>query len=552
MTTITFSKKDFDSLLGKKLTPAQLEDAVLYAKAELDGIEGDVVTVEISDTNRPDMWSLEGLVRTIKPFYGGKYTQLPTKIPASGITVHIESSVKNVRPFTVCGVAKNINVTAEVLDQLIQLQEKVCMGFGRKRKEAAIGVYDLDQIKSPIRYYGADPKTEKFAPLGFEHEMTLEDILELHPKGIEFKNLLAGHAKYPLFKDAAGKVLSMPPIINSNESGQVEVGKRNLFIEVSGFNLKTLSTTLNVMMAALHDRGAKLESVTVVDSNGKKIITPDVTPKKLVISGDSFRMVAGLALTDTQILSQLKKMHYNGQIKGKKIELTYPVYRQDLLHEMDAVEDALIACDFNTIKPEPLKVITMGGESVLSKTKKRAREALVGLGLQEIATYHLTSIARQRTNLNLPESEHLVEIENFVSQSYQLFKRRAFPELLGLLADNNHVELPHEVFELARVIQIDAKEETGVKETEVVNVALERKNVSMNDARAVLQSYAKAIGFSFELKSENQPFAIPGRCAGIYVNQQRVGCLFEVHPTVLEKFKIENPVAVFELELDTN
>ena len=213
------------------------------------------------------------------------------------------------------------------------------------------------------------------------------------------------------------------------------------------------------------------------------------------------------------------------------------------------MEDALIACDFNTIQPEPLKVITMGGESALSKTKKRSREALMGLGLQEVATYHLTSIARQRTHLGLPESEHLVEIENFMNQNYQVFKRRAFPELLGLLADNTHVELTHEVFELARVIQIDEKEETNVKETEVACVALEHKSVSMNDARSVLQTYAKVMNFSFELKNENQPFAILGRCAGIYVDGKRTGCLFEVHPAVLEKFKLVNPVTVFEIEL---
>lgn len=551
MTTIVGSKKDFEELVGKKFTALQLEDVVLYGKGELDKCEGDELAIEISDSNRPDLWSFEGFCRQIRPFYNLKENKpLPTKVPSSGLSVRIEKSVKSVRPFTVCGVAKNVMITKEVLDQLIQLQEKVCMGFGRKRREAAVGIYDLDQIKGPIRYYGADPKVEKFSPLGFESEMTLVDILELHPKGKEFGNLIKDKNVFPLFRDANNCVLSMPPIINSNEAGQVEVGRRNLFVEVSGFNPKTISTVLNVMMMALFERGAKLESVVIVDADGTKSATPNLAPKKAQLSGESFRKMSGLSLNDKEILALLRKMGYEGKVNKKRIELTYPAYRQDILHEMDVAEDALIAYDYNQMVPLDIKLGTMGAKSKRTLLWERHREALIGLGLQEVVTPHLTSMEKQRDLILLPKDEMFVEIENYMSLSYQLFKKRNFPELLAYLAKNKHVELPHGIFEIGTVLEVNEKKENGTQETDVACMALERKSGTINDIRSLLQTYAAAMGKNFTLKAENAPFAINGRSAIILIDGKHAGMVFEVKPEVLVKFGLENPVVIAEIRLE--
>ena len=44
--------------------------------------------------------------------------------------------------------------------------------------------------------------------------MALTEILEFHPKGIEYAHLIEPEKGYPLIRDSHGKVLSFPPIIN--------------------------------------------------------------------------------------------------------------------------------------------------------------------------------------------------------------------------------------------------------------------------------------------------------------------------------------------------
>ena len=281
MPTIEVSYKDLYGLIGKKLSLKDLEDTVMYAKGKIDAVDGDKLKIEIQDTNRPDLWSAEGLAREIK----GRITKeigLPKyKVSKSSVVVKVYKKVSKVRPLTVCAVVKNLKITSEVLSQMVQLQEKVSVTFGKNRKEVAIGAYDLHKIKPPIRYTTVKPDGIKFAPLEFKKEMTPKEIIEKHPKGKEFGHLLTGYEEYPIFIDSANNVLSLPPIINSEHTGKVTEKTRDLFIECSGFDFKFLIPALNVIIAALIDRGGKLESVKIVYPN-KTITTPDLTPKNLL------------------------------------------------------------------------------------------------------------------------------------------------------------------------------------------------------------------------------------------------------------------------------
>ena len=74
----------------------------------------------------------------------------------------------------------------DVLAQMIQSQDKLAEIFGRKRSTVSIGIYELDRIIFPVEYRLAEPSSVSFTPLGMEEKLTLAEILERHPKGIEY------------------------------------------------------------------------------------------------------------------------------------------------------------------------------------------------------------------------------------------------------------------------------------------------------------------------------------------------------------------------------
>jgi len=547
MPTIEVSHKDLCDLIGKKFAIEELGEAISYAKGEIDAVDGDLLKIDIKDTNRPDLWSTEGIAREIK----GRYN--PTGCPRyavkeSDVTVNVDRKNKSVRPYTVCAVVKNLKVTENVLSQMIQLQEKICGTFGRNRKEVALGVYDFDRIKPPIRFTTVKPDGIKFVPLDFKEELTPKEILERHPKGKEYGYLLAGLKEYPIFIDSRNEVLSIPPIINSDYSGKVTEDTKNVFIECSGFNFKFLIPALNVLVAALADRKAEIESVKVVYPD-KVTVTPDLTPRKSWIDIDYTNKILGLNLTGNEICKLLEQANYDAELIGKKIEVKYPAYRQDIMHQRDIMEDIIISYGYNRVEPVIPKLKTVGSADKMEIFSNKVAEIMVGLGFQEILSYTLTNKKNLFSKMNLKE-EKIVEIENPVSANWNVFRNWLLPSLMDLFSNNQHVDYPQRVFEIGDVVLIDDKKETRTRDVRKLAVAIADSRVGYEEIASVLDAFLGKLAVSYKLKKSEHSSFIEGRVADILVKNRRIGFIGEIHPAVLENWKLEMPIAAFELAIE--
>ena len=559
MPTIDVSFNDLQRLVGKKMTIEQLKDEyILFAKGEVDDIQGEMLKLDIKDTNRPDLWSAEGIAREIQGRVT-KRTGMPKyKVGKSNIVVNVDKKNERVRPYTVCAVAKGLKIDDNVLSQMIQLQEKVCNTFGRNRKEVALGVYDLGRIKPPIRFTTVNPDSIKFVPLELDKELTPREILREHPKGKEFGHLLAGWTEYPLFIDAAGNVLSIPPIINSNYTGKVTTKTRDLFIECSGFNFRFLMPALNIVVAALADRGARIHTVEVrypskVYNNKRTIHTPDMAPKKFTVSAAYINKVSGLGLEPAQMRKLLEQARHDVSVRGKgkaaKIQVTYPAYRQDIMHPRDVAEDVIISYGYNNIEPVIPKHSTIGSIADKEVLANSIAEVAVGLGLQEILSYTLTNKDNMFKRMGVKEWP-VAEIENPVSTNWNVFRAWLLPGMLEFLANNQHVEHPQRIFEVGDVILPDETQETKTRDVRKMAVALSETGVSYEKASSMLDAFMAAIGAEYKLKAANHPSFIRGRAADIVAGGKKVGVIGEVSPAVLANWRLEMPVAAFELEIE--
>ena len=140
MPTLDASKKDLERLAGKKFAKAELEEALEYVKSELDAQEKDALKIDCKETNRPDLWSTEGIARELRARLGKEKGIPPYRVNKGHVNVHVDKNLAEVRPFIACAVVKGVKIAEEFLVQMIQLQEKVGETFGRKRREAAIGL----------------------------------------------------------------------------------------------------------------------------------------------------------------------------------------------------------------------------------------------------------------------------------------------------------------------------------------------------------------------------------------------------------------------------
>jgi len=72
MPTIEVNYSEFETLLGIELNDdmERLDEILSYVKSEVKNFnkQDNVVSVEIKDTNRPDLWSVEGLARGLRSY----------------------------------------------------------------------------------------------------------------------------------------------------------------------------------------------------------------------------------------------------------------------------------------------------------------------------------------------------------------------------------------------------------------------------------------------------------------------------------------------------
>ena len=263
MPTIELDYGDLQSLLGKKYSTKDLWEQIPMLGVDLESIDEDKIIVEVFP-NRPDLLSVEGFARALNGFLGNETGLKEYKLIESGVTLNIDKSVKNVRPFISAAVIRNLKLNEKRLISLMNLQEKLHVTHGRHRKKVAIGVHDMSEIEGPYTYKAVKPDGIKFKPLGVSEELTPKEILEKHPKGNEYAWILNGLSRYPIIVDKNNNVLSFPPIING-ELTKVSNLTKDVFIDVTGLDELAVNQALNIIVTSIADRGGEINSVELVD-----------------------------------------------------------------------------------------------------------------------------------------------------------------------------------------------------------------------------------------------------------------------------------------------
>ena len=539
MASIKFSRKEFEKHI--KLNK-EIEERISMFGTHLESLTNEEIEVEILP-NRPDLFSFQGFLRSFKAFLGKNTGLTKYKIyPAEkDFRVKIDPSVKNVRPFTACAIVKNISFNDERIKEIIDIQEKLHSTLGRDRKKLAIGVYPLEKISLPIKFEARDPKNIKFIPLEMNVEMNGLQILQRHPTGREYAKLLQDYDKFPIFVDAKGKILSMPPIINSNETGKITLETKEVFIECSGFDFNILKKTLNIIVTALADMGGKVYSMEL--DYGKKEITPDLTPESMKINLGNVNKLLGLSLKEKDLEKLLPRMGYDYSSGKVKI----PAWRADILHEVDIIEDVAIAYGYENIIPEIPRVATISEESKSSRMRRKIAEILVGLGLIEISSLHL--IKPEEAKLGKIDRRELIELEDSKSE-YKLLRPNLIIPALRILSENKDHEYPQKIFEIGTVFKKDTNEnnETGVMETDKLLIASTPSNFT--ELKQGLDYLSRRLDIKITIQEATKPQLIEGRTASIFLNDREIGYIGEVHPETLRSWNIKMPIAVLEISLE--
>lgn len=562
MPKIEVYKDTLFSFIGKSMSLEELEALLPAAKAELDDYdeaEG-IIKIELNDTNRPDLWSTTGLGRQLRSYISGQknsYDFASTgsdSLDSADRIVEVDPALETIRPYVAAFAVTGKAIDEPALKDIIQTQEKLCWNFGQKRKSIAMGVYRSDLITYPVQFKAADPDKTSFVPLQMEEELTLRQILEQHPKGHDFGDIIADFEKYPFITDVNGEVLSLPPVINSNRLGAVLVGDENLFIEMTGTDLRSLLLAISIVACDMTDYGFTVLPVKTVypfDTEfGREITSPYYFQEGTSVEIDEVNRFFGENFTAEEAADYARKMGLDVSVDGTAITVEAPVFRNDFLHSVDLIEDIMIGRGTNEFEPVLPHDFTPGRLSPEEEFARPVKDIMVGLGYQEMIYNYLGSKRDFIDRMCLP-GDDVVQIANPMTENYEYVRNSILPSLLGSEAVSAHAVYPHKIFEVGKVAYHDAGDNQGSVTRNFLGFLSADGDSNFNDLNSTVSTLFYYLAREYSVAEGEDPRYITGRYADIFYKEKKVGMVGEIHPQVLENWGIEVPCTACEIDLDS-
>jgi len=553
----------------------EFEEILTCAKAELDEDSDKslpagerTLKIELNDTNRPDLWGTAGCARQLKTYKSGKrpeyaFFSRQGNVKKTARKVKVLESVKKVRPFLSGFVASGKAITDPMLRDMIQTQEKLAWNFGRKRKSISMGIYRISLVKWPIIYKGVDPNTVSFVPLQWDVPLTMSEILKQHPKGKEYAFILENEPLHPLLTDSQGFIFSYPPIINSNDIGAVQVGDNEIFVELTGTDMSTLTLAASIVACDLADNGFTIEPVEVeyeYDTPfGRSVINPYYFQEPVFCSLARVEKFLGEKLGADECVNALARMGVKAEKandaergqseKSEGVRAWPPEYRNDFLHAADVMEDVMIGRSLKSFKPERPSDSTIGRLLPITLFSRQVKELLIGLGYQEMIYNYLGS-RKDLVEKMRGGGDRIIRIFNPMTENYEYVRDSVLASLMESESISGRSVYPHKIFEVGKIAFLDNTETYRSKTRQFAGFLHCGSDANFNTAAAELQTLFYYLSREYEVEESSDSRFIPGRAAAINYKGKPIGVFGELDPEVLENWGVTVPCTAGEIDLD--
>ena len=528
-------------LVSGKTTRKQILDVLPFLGLDIESEDGDEIRIEYSP-NRPDYSTDYGIATGLQGLLGIKKGIQKTTIKKKGqFVIKVDSSVTKIRPYVTGVIATNGKLDDISIKQLMNMQEDLHFGIGRKRKKSSIGLHDADKISFPLTY-STKSRVHKFVPLNSNTEETIDEILTNTDVGQNYGWILDDAKNVPIITDSKQNTISFPPIINSALT-TVTPNTKNILIEVTGIDKESAEDMLSVVVSILQTAGFEFNELKIT---GNKNSTPQFKNRTIIYDTKFTSEILGIEMSSSNMITCLKKCRLDASVKGKKITCTIPRYRFDIFGPMDLVEEIALGYGIAKIEPKLSPSTTIGQKNDVTIKTGLISKTAVGLGFLEAMNSSLTSkkILYEMTKRN---SSEIISVLDSKSQEHTILRDSLLPSLLENLSKNIHESYPQKLFETGVVF---SKAEP-IDESINLAAVIAYKDTNYSEIKAIMQSILKT---NFKIKSQtktskNQELFVEGKHADIFVGDKKIGEIGEISSEILENFRIRTSVAGFEIKL---
>ena len=464
------------------------------------------------DTLRPELWCIDGLARHLEPsserIYGLHLVESLPRIP-----VQFESLPPDTQAWV---LYVQVSPDQKALDD----------GYFLKKVRDQIGFGSFHNINVTL------------LP-GRQHNLSIETPIDYDS---EAPTNRTGQSIVPtLDVSAPDNQTMLPPV--TLEKGINTVVITTLDQRIGAWLFFTL-------VSNYLDRGYKVDGfATSLDSQEEKEIVAKWSP--FVISDQQIVNTLGFEPDPCRFRAALESMHYQVQYAQdmRSWHISPPIFRFDVIHMVDILEDYLVATYYEEAKPVSLQSTpTIGSQTLRSELEDRLIHYMQVYGAHQTIGLLLDSYENivGRTLNDTPE--RLIHLVNAVNKNREYTIDSSLPALLRNAVHPTAPNPPSTIYLFTETLFLD-----------VQNVAHSRWKMGIlqvgtdhpfNNAHTLLDALCYHLHLDYTLTRSNCPSLIPGRQMTISADNTIIGQFGELHPEVLIRWELFYPASFIELDLD--
>ena len=251
----------------------------------------------------------------------------------------------------------------------------------------------------------------------------------------------------------------------------------------------------------------------------------------------------GTSLSSGQIYELIRGLGFQAD-GGDTLTVVVPSWRPDCTAEVDIIEEVARQYGYGNIGKTVPKSAMHGRLSPVQARRRRLRDVLLGLGLDEaMPNPFLADDDLVRAGLAGPA----VRIVNSLVAEESVLRTSLRPGLLKAVAFNESHRRPEvSLFEIGHAYPPGDGELPA--EYEALAIVLAGRDAMA--AMAVWREIAATMGFGARVDQSSPPAGLhPTRSATLSAGRDEIGVVGEVHPDVLDAYGVDERVALLELNL---
>jgi len=548
---------------------------------DLLGLKDSVFEIGLTP-NRPDCLSLVGIAREAAALSARPLRLPQVEIATAGesITRHAKVEIHDsqgcpryaarmirqvkIGPSPAWMVRRLEQVGMRSINNVVDITNYVMMELGHP-----LHAFDFRQLNGQQIIVRRALDGEAFTTLdGNEHQLCTEDLLICdQQRAVALAGVMGG--------------------LNS----EVKDDTSTILLEAAWFDPVSIRRTskrhgLHTESSHRFERGADIDMVPLALNRAAAlmaeyaggIVAPDMIdnyPHPLARVAVSLRVsrveqLLGVAVSAREITALLTSIGLEVQSDDQQgdhlLHVRVPSFRPDLEREVDLIEEVARLYGYDRV-PATMPNASLGGQLSHGNLnyERQARDFMVGSGFSEVINYaFIPANALSRLHLAADDPRlQAVKILNPLNEEMAVMRTTLVPSLLETLARNLAYRTTDlQLFEL-RPVFYPADNPTASRQQlslvaaisgrfAPISWAQQNRVVDFFDLKGVLEKLLA----NFHLPeltfvdTEVEPFLHPGKSARLLAGHTLLGSIGELHPLVQQSFELEQPVYLFELNLD--